>query len=432
MTRNALGNRNQIKVLGGIVVAIIVFVSTLRNSSHLSQVQTKPFYPPPMQQQQRQQASPRPFLPPKNASNFRPTTSLASRASCEPSPNQPLAKVDSFPEYSNASMFWDDSSVVGNNNTAICEFLSSKDHATHFAHTMQQLYGCFSYWQVHANANTNANNTNTNARPILILSPKVQEKLEKNPFVKGFLRVLQSQIHLEIMGKRQFLEDFNTNDTSSPVHIDVSGGYILKHTSILNQLVQKHYNLSSSNNDDDVECSQTTPRIAILNRRKPVGRSIINAPKLVEALSSSSSHQSSSSSALLDDDIIPLDYFEQKSFSEQVLFFQNVDILIAPHGAQLTGVPFMHGQCSQLLELFPKEYAVPSFFGSLAVQSSTAYSYLYLSDHSWQTEQAENLLNRIHARATNLCPSPEAIVDSVQELIRDWQACCRRRHRETS
>ena len=407
MPENAqLGNRNRFKYFVVMVVATTVFSSTMKSSSHLSQIQT---ITKPLPSDQTPAIS---FLSSKNSSNFRPVTSLASRSNCKPFSNQPLVKVDSFTGFTDASStFWDDNDVLSRSGhtkdpfVSVCEFLTSKDHSTHFAHTMQQLYGCFSYWQEPKYSDT---------RHILVLSSKIQKKIQKNPFVNGFLEVLTSQIHLEIMTKHHFLQEFN--NTNAPVSIDISGGYILKHASVLNRLVQNHYNLSTNLD----ACSEVTPRIAILNRVKPVGRSIINAPKLVELLSTSSFLNQS-----LGNNNILVDYFEQKSFSEQVLFFQNVDILIAPHGAQLTGLPFLNGRCSQLLELFPKEYAIPSFFGSLALQSHSSYSYLYLSDRSWEVEQAENLLNRIHARATNLCPNPQVIVNSVRMLVADWKACCR-------
>merc|ERR1712224_871711 len=75
---------------------------------------------------------------------------------------------------------------------------------------------------------------------------------------------------------------------------------------------------------------------------------------------------------------------------EQVRFFRHVDILISGHGAQLTGVPFMmqrlksdpssFSSCKLVLELYPKLYGVPYYFGSLVVQSGIRHSYLYYDD----------------------------------------------------
>jgi len=84
-------------------------------------------------------------------------------------------------------------------------------------------------------------------------------------------------------------------------------------------------------------------------------------------------------------------FFENKTFEEQVQFFRNTDILISPHGAQLTGLMFMSSSssstsssnsksCKQVMELFPKNYAIPYYFGSLAIQSGISHSYVYYDD----------------------------------------------------
>jgi hypothetical protein len=159
------------------------------------------------------------------------------------------------------------------------------------------------------------------------------------------------------------------------------------------------------------------PRVGILNRRGSVGRSVSNADHLIQILSDTVTKNGSAS-------VSPIEYFEQKTFLEQVQFFGSIDILISPHGAQLTGIPFLANKpCTQLLELFPKAYALPNFFGSLARNSGVGYSYLYLSENPPEGEQAESLQERIRARAQSLCPSPTLITTIVQELITDWHSC---------
>jgi hypothetical protein len=286
----------------------------------------------------------------------------------------------------------------------------------HFSHAMQQLYACFSYWQTY---NNNA------SKPILLLSPKVQSKLERNPFLKGFLRVLQNAQHVQIMGKVPFLETYDTTSIRIQT-MDVVGGYVLSHAEVLHQLVQQPYSSSfnETTNDDTATarssnitksvCS-SSPRIAILNRRKANGRSILNLEKLVKAISNATGQNDSS---------ISVTYFEGVvSFADQVNFYSSIDILISPHGAQLTGAAFL-APCSQLLEVFPHNYVIPDFFGSLATNVGASYAYLYLSDRPPPKETNTALSDRIHARATNLCPSTTTIVDAIQELIQDWRQCC--------
>jgi Glycosyltransferase 61 len=128
---------------------------------------------------------------------------------------------------------------------------------------------------------------------------------------------------------------------------------------------------------------------------------------------------------------------EGTTFQEQVEFFQSVDILISGHGAQLTGLPFMadnYGSsssksCKQVVELYPKHYALPYYFGSLAHQAGMAHSYMYMTDNQtdivlpWEIRNGATYQERFHARKAKLCPRPDAMVEAMVELIHDWHAC---------
>ena len=375
---------------------------------------------------------------PTPTDSFKPRTSLHHLGDCKVDPAQKMTRLDAFDHYSISSDYYVN---VGNNGTnqkndgtkqkqqyAICEFQDGK-HATHFAHAMQQLYGCWSYWQ---------QDSLSTLAPILLIPPKGWHKIKKNAFVSGFLESLQATINLQIiMGEDQFLEAMSkTNnsrsssllynaDDSSPtvVKVHVKGGYILDHAQRLRDMVGTHYSLPPAHPTNHTNnCTTTSPRIAILNRHKVVGRSIVNVDSLQKQLQE----------RLGLDYQLPVVYFDGLSFQKQIEFFASVDILISPHGAQLTGLPFMtdmdmnddvdvdvddgcrHINKKALLELFPKEYGIPDFYGSLAVHAGISYAYLYLSSGTLQEEMSSpnyGLLNRIHARATNLCPSPQIIVD---------------------
>lgn len=376
------------------VVACLIIISFRENENHLSGNLVQQ----PEQPHDEFETS----LPLKNSSSpsFKVVTSLDNRRKCQPDPNQPRSKVEVFPNYANASRFWNDQDKSFEKTpNVVCEFDDMQTASTHFAHSMQQLYGCFSYWQEYSKG-----------RPILILNAKTKKKLERNAFLKGFFSLLKSRINLEIMDKPSWE---NKNSSVIPQTFNVSGGYILSHTNILNDLVQDEYNLPKANTSYCLH--QRKPRIAILNRRKSVGRSIINAELLAEW------EQIKNASW---NDHIPVEYFEDLDFQEQVSFFQSADILISPHGAQLTGLAFMQAPCSQLIEIFPKGYAIPNFYGSLAVNSNTSYSFLYLSGQSPETEQADNLLDRVKARSTNLCLSKDMVSHTLEQVVGEWQQCC--------
>lgn len=253
------------------------------------------------------------------------------RKQCNPGPNQPIERVLSFPNYFNASSYWNFSSSK-DNTEVVCEFNKDRPSALHFPHAMQQLYGCFSLWQEYPDN-----------RPILLISGQVEKKLKRNPFLAGVFQLFQSQLKVDILSKKEFTErKQDKGEHSTSQQLKISGGYILNQAMHLNHLAANEFQLQ---NNSAHKCSGNKPRIGILNRRVSAGRSIINADLL--AMTPSIQTFSHNNSVLVE-------YFEGSDFVEQVSFFRSIEILVAPHGAQLTGVAFMNAPCSHLVELFPK------------------------------------------------------------------------------
>ncbi|CAJ1960814.1 unnamed protein product [Cylindrotheca closterium] len=250
-------------------------------------------------------------------------------------------------------------------------------------------------------------------RPILLVSGQVEKNLKRNPFLAGIFQVFQSQLKLDVLSKKEYTErkrDEGGQMKSQP--IEISGGYILNQATQLNHLTANEFQLQ---NNSDRTCLRKKPRIGILNRRISAGRSIINADLLARTpVVQDFSHNNS----------VSVQYFEGLDFVEQVSFFRSIDILVASHGAQLTGVAFMNARCSHLVELFPKGYAIPDFFGSLAINSGKKYSYLYMSENSFGTEQSVSFADRRQARSVNLCPSPSMMASILGELSDSWRTCC--------
>jgi hypothetical protein len=156
-----------------------------------------------------------------------------------------------------------------------------------------------------------------------------------------------------------------------------------------------------------------SPRIGILNRSKTRRLETVNvlAYELGQVFPRSS---------------VTIKEFESASFADQVDFYSSLDILISPHGAQLTGLPFMP-DCGGLIELFPKGYSIPNYFGSLAIGSGLGYGYVYMSGGN-ETEETKVAVStqagRVKARSKNLCPPSKNIVDAVRLLVEDWYQCC--------
>ena len=84
--------------------------------------------------------------------------------------------------------------------------------------------------------------------------------------------------------------------------------------------------------------------------------------------------------------------------------------------------------CGQILELTPKGYHIPYFFGSLANASGLGYGYVYTSpgDPVNETKAMSATIDlRNKARSANLCPSTTSIVQGVLDLFENWNNCCK-------
>lgn len=416
------------RIIAVVALLVAVFSSMLRNRANLSMTskpgsfvnETATSHPTETLnlRQPGSLATQSSFLLPKTSTEFRPTTTV-DRGCTSVSSQHPLLKVTSFPDYQNVSMFW--RRIGDDEKLAVCDLSFHRGTSTHFPHVMQKLYACFSYWKEH-----------TTRQPILLTSMPSEaatSKLNRNPFLNGFLHVMRAQLGVKVMCRDELdiwvnesQNDRGTGTTSryTVQSFHISGGYVLSNVQNLSDLARADLQLPSTqvtrqNNQTISFCPMVKPRIGILNRRRNAGRSISNEEQVVRTISEM---------ATISVSLAPVEYFEGRSFRDQVEFFNGVDILISPHGAQLTGIPFMTNKpCSQLLELFPKGYFIPSFFGSLAVNAQVGYSYLYLSDNNPEVEQAQDLRERVSVRSMNICPDLALIASSVQSLVQDWCHC---------
>ena len=164
--------------------------------------------------------------------------------------------------------------------------------------------------------------------------------------------------------------------------------------------------------------SKAPPRVAILNRRANWKRSILNADSIAFHLQTKLAGRIHSE--------MPVEYFEGISFANQVAFYASADLVISPHGAQLTGLPFLP-ECGAVLEIFPSNYYYQNFFGSLAEAAGIRQYTMYLSDKNadWNKTIRERGSIRRRARQVNLCPLESKIVDALILMVDDWHKCCR-------
>jgi len=297
---------------------------------------------------------------------------------------------------------------------AVCEFKVSK-HSDHFPHAMQQLYQCWSYWNLPSNRfkeKVLVRPKNARGFPQTKLSAaKVYNKVRGKDwaFVEGITTAWQEAANVTVTS--------NTN-LGPPVRRQDKANTFLMETAedarLLTKAIVGHYGLSMRAGGST---ANALPRIGILNRKKRSSRSLLNVKALLWAIQYELGFKE-----------IEVAYFEKASFLQQVEFFANIDILISPHGAQLTGIPFMP-ECGRILELFPAYYYYDDYFGSLAEAAGLQQYALYLSDGDPATEWAyartlTSKQRRIY-RNVNLCPPIVKIVEAVKVMETDWHQCCR-------
>jgi Glycosyltransferase 61 len=164
-----------------------------------------------------------------------------------------------------------------------------------------------------------------------------------------------------------------------------------------------------------VDCNggSSVPRIGILNRQKKYKRTILNVHEVAGALQSAFNRSA----------LIPIKTLEDASFAEQLEFFASHDIVIAPHGAALTAVPFMP-RCGAFLEIFPKHFFMPHYFGSLAESSDLKQYYMYESLGNG-TAESGGTYHMLQGKRKNLCLDAGHVVSAVRKMVANWQMCCR-------
>jgi hypothetical protein len=190
---------------------------------------------------------------------------------------------------------------------------------------------------------------------------------------------------------------------------------------------------NAADRDPLLNCDATPPpRIAILNRQKT--RHIVDAPALAKAISRALDRVAAD---------IPVVYFEDRTFADQMQFMAHTDIVISPHGAQLTSIIAMP-PCGGLLEIYPPNYYPVSFFASLADASGILHQTMYLGrggggnissgsgSNNWITNSSSvdqdfaspDGHQRSLDRSYPLCPDVDEVVRLTVRLVAASVQCC--------
>jgi Glycosyltransferase 61 len=326
----------------------------------------------------------------------------------------------------------------------------------HFAHTFQQVLRCWSFWQ-----------TFPNHQPVLVGTPLgdtfnqgiVTTLIQLGVQFRDWNNVTRKSsddngtgIHNhDNNNKKEEDKSLSVTSKLEPVRaasgVDVLDGYKVLSSLHAEQFRDQFLTILGieKNEGSQLEggrgrgrgrggCNRErlgrpSPRIGILNRK--ASRRLVNQEEITRALAVQNNHgdndnNNSNTSGLLDHPNVIVFEMEGKSFQEQVQLLSQVDILVAPHGAALTGTIFMP-RCAGLVEIFPMGMAEEKFFGSLASLSHHAHAALYAGGENW-TKQisywSANSHRRTTARKRNVCPQVDLVLDAVAKLEWQWHNCC--------
>lgn len=282
---------------------------------------------------------------------------------------------------------------------------------THFPHTMQQLYRCWSYWLAH-----------DKLPPVLIW--RRHRKTRLNAFLSGFVGMLEKTIQLKVVWRHEeeysdYRETYVQAKNSTKwtgYDIEITDFALVDPKRQLNRILESQI---PTLNAAGCSLKNQLPRIAILNRDQKSGRHLLNAAEMALTIHA----------AVPSLPEIRIDTFEEKSFLEQAQFMAETDIVLTPHGAHLTALPFLP-RCASVLEFFPKDYLCADYFGSLAKATGVQHSFLYLDgggdEHATRMiphEKRYHFVQSHEYKMQSQCPPQSKVVAAVQQMVQSWLEC---------
>jgi hypothetical protein len=288
-------------------------------------------------------------------------------------------------------------------HAAVCEF-ANVGYWGLFPHTMQQLYRCISFWQAYPDI------------PTVLVWPDDSKNRRYTIGIRNFLR---QSLHVREVSNRSELDDPVSALIVQANHVQhledhPHQGIVLSNPADAALFRSQMLAYLEVKSIAGCGAKRVRPRIGILNRSKDSKRSLLNANALREQLQVYSRKP------------IKIVYFEDASFAEQVEYMANVDILVAPHGAQLTPINFMPA-CGSVVELAPPGYSFPLFFGPLAASAGLSHSLIYTGMNvtaEWDEMAKHSHALRVKSRHVNICVPLNVTVAKVAALVEGWRSCC--------
>jgi len=332
---------------------------------------------------------------------------------------------------------------IGQVKTAACG-IGNTAWLAHFPHLMQNLYPCWSLWQHFPDA-----------EHVFFLGDTMDKNMINGSVLGATtLKLFEAEnISFITMPKKPYIEEFKDRPNellfvggkivSSHWDVVEAGGYRAPHkddmsdfrTHVLNLFGLDRYvnqvcgmtsqsdaheaspkllrtNGKADTGDGSNAPTRRPPRIVIANRFKT--RKLLGAHNI---------------SVLLQEELNlpytpPIFFIEHLPAEQQLELFSNIDILLTPHGAMLTNIPFMP-RCSSVIEVIPRAYPLGRYFGTLAAISGVNHSYVYLGEDlvadtvGWRTRKLQ-----ARARSFPLCAPVHALIEAVKIQVDQWHQCC--------
>ena len=193
------------------------------------------------------------------------------------------------------------------------------------------------------------------------------------------------------LGKENPSDKYNGYKMLSIKHAESYRRKFIQTFLLNNNSVETLGSADAENETDDSSFCDTSslPRIGILDRGKT--RKLLNVHDIYNAIIEHQQEQvkelsnpnqdnykqlRQSQSTMLSPVPPKLFYMENKTFEQQIRLLKDIDILVTPHGAALTSSIFLP-PCSSFVEIFPKGYYWDQFYGSLASISNHGRATLY-------------------------------------------------------
>eukprot|EP00339_Tiarina_fusa_P005443 CAMPEP_0117010880 /NCGR_PEP_ID=MMETSP0472-20121206/9478_1 /TAXON_ID=693140 ORGANISM="Tiarina fusus, Strain LIS" /NCGR_SAMPLE_ID=MMETSP0472 /ASSEMBLY_ACC=CAM_ASM_000603 /LENGTH=504 /DNA_ID=CAMNT_0004713527 /DNA_START=127 /DNA_END=1642 /DNA_ORIENTATION=+ len=332
----------------------------------------------------------------------------------------------------------------GQKHTAICEMNAAGWHNfIYHPHFLQLFLRCWSFFE--GESKNNATKIHAKRR-IISIPDKYGQFIDgtvKNRFIRELKLVLKLS-GVEVMKKSaaqrlELLERSSNNCVSAATVVQFNKRSFWmaspEHAQDLRRRLMNACGISVNQQQQDSttnttaqhatyssqqQSSSCTPRVAILNRQNE--RKLLHADDIAKAipleLVGTTRRRDSSSP-------VEVSYFETASLCDQVKFFSTTDVVISPHGAQLSALFAMPPNIGgTVLEIFPLGFVIPWYFGSLAASSGIDHTFLYETQGDLESELAYGLATskrQAEAKARDLSVSTDIVVKSVREIVDRWK-----------